>query len=191
MAHHVVGFAGSLRKGSYNKVLLRAAVELAPKSGLDVHVVDLQDVPFYDQDHEAEPPPPVRMLRDAVAAADGVLIATPEYNYGLTAVTKNAVDWVSRPAGSSPIAGKPAAILGASTGLIGTARAQLQLRQSFVFTHTIAMPPPEVLVSQAATKFDADGRLTDEPTRELLDGFLRSFAAWIERIGRAGEWRPG
>lgn len=188
--HRVVGFAGSLRRGSFNKALLRCAVELAPAAGLEIEVHELDGLPLYNQDDEPYPPAPVRALRDAVARADGLLIATPEYNYGVSGVTKNAVDWLSRPPATSPIAGKPAAVMGASRGLIGTARAQLQLRQAFVFTHTIAMPPPEVLVSQAASKFDEQGRLADAATRELLERFLRSFAAWIERIGRAGEWMP-
>lgn len=181
MSLRVVGFSGSLRTGSYNSALLAAANDLAAAAGLELNTFDPGTLPLYNTDLELEPPAPALEWRSAVARADGVLVATPEYNYGLSAATKNAVDWVSRRPGRE-IFHKPAAIMGASTGMVGTARAQLQLRQTFVFTQTPVMPAPELFVANAAEKFDSDGRLVDEPTRELLAVFLHSFAAWIERM---------
>jgi chromate reductase len=178
----VVAFAGSLRRASYNRALLRAAEELVPER-MALTVVTLDDVPLYNQDLEDEGDPPgVTALREAVAVADGLLIATPEYNHGVSGVTKNAVDWLSRPPRHSVLDGKPVAVLGASPGITGSARGQSQLRQAFVFTNSPAMPQPEILVYRAHEKFDDDGRLTDEPTRKYLARFLEAFAAWIDRF---------
>lgn len=175
-------FAGSLRRASYNRALLRACVELAP-AGLALEIVEIADVPLYDEDVErAGEPAGVGRLRAAVRGADGLLIATPEYNHGVPGVTKNAVDWLSRPPRASVLGGKPVAILGASPGMTGTARGQSQLRQAFEFTDSYCLPQPEVLVARAHEKFDADGRLTDEKTREHLGRFLSAFAAWIRRF---------
>jgi chromate reductase, NAD(P)H dehydrogenase (quinone) len=121
-------------------------------------------------------------LRKAVKAADGLLIATPEYNHGVPGVLKNTIDWLSRPPRASALGHKPAAIMGATPGAFGTARAQSQLRQAFVFTDTYAMTQPEVLMAKAHEKFDADGRLTDETTRAFLVTFLQAFAAWVARF---------
>jgi chromate reductase len=178
----VAAFAGSLRRASYNRALLRACVELAP-AGLAIEIASIDDVPLYDEDVErAGEPPGVARLRAAVRAADGVLIATPEYNHGVPGVTKNAVDWLSRPPRASALGGKPVAILGASPGMTGTARGQSQLRQAFEFTDSYCLAQPEVLVARAHEKFDAEGRLTDEKTREHLGRFLAAFAAWIRRF---------
>lgn len=178
----VAGFAGSLRRGSYNRALLAAAAELAPPT-LTITIHALDDLPLYNADVEAEGvPAAVERLRGAVGAADGLLIATPEYNHGVPAVTKNAVDWLSRPPKTSVLNGRPTAILGASPGMTGTARAQSALRQSFVFTNTPAMLQPEVLVARAHEKF-TDGRLTDEATIRFLGTFLAAFEAWIRRLG--------
>jgi chromate reductase len=178
----VLAFAGSLRKGSYNRALLRAAQELAPE-GMSIEIFDLIGVPLYNGDVEAEgDPEAVVQLKQAIRDADGVLMATPEYNHGVAAVIKNAVDWASRPPRAAPLGGKPVAILGASPGTTGTARGQSQLRQAFEFTNSYAMPQPEILVGQAHEKFDAEGRLTDESTRRHLESFLAAFAAWIRRF---------
>lgn len=178
----VVGFAGSLRRGSYNRALLRAVAELAPET-MAFTVASIDDVPLFDQDVEdAGVPAAVEDLRQAVAAADGLLIATPEYNHGVPGVTKNAVDWLSRPPRRSVLDGKPVAILGASPGITGTARGQSQLRQAFVFTNSAVMPQPEVLVYRAREKFDDAGRLVDEPTRDHLRKFLVAFVEWIARF---------
>ena len=183
----VVGVAGSLRQGSYNRALLRAAQQLAPVA-VQIRIHDLSEIPLFNQDVErAGIPSAVAHLRAAVAEADGFLVATPEYNHGVPGVMKNAFDWLSRPPGKSVLNGKPAAIVGASPGITGTARAQSQLRQSFVFTNTPVLPQPEVLVGRAHEKFDSDGRLTDETTRKFLLLFLEEFAKWIGRLAEPRE----
>src|SRR5688572_11320367 len=179
----VAGFAGSLRKASFNRALLRAAVELAP-AGMTIEVLDIGAIPLYDADVEADgDPAPVAEFKLGVGKADGLLIATPEYNLGVPGVTKNVIDWASRPPRKSVLDGKPVAVMGATPGMGGTARGQSQLRQAFVFTNSYAMPQPEVLIRRASEMFDADGRLTDDATREHLAKFLVAFAAWIERVG--------
>ena len=136
---NVVGFAGSLRRGSYNRALLRAATELAPSS-LHILIHELDGIPLYNGDIEAAgAPPSVVQLRDAIRQADGLLIATPEYNHGVPGVLKNTIDWLSRPPRDSVLNGKVAALMGASPGTTGTARGQSQLRQAFVFTNTYAL----------------------------------------------------
>jgi len=178
----VLGFAGSLRKASYNRGLLAAAQALAPPT-LAVKVFDLVDVPLYNADVEAQgDPPAVRDLKAAIAAADGVLIATPEYNHGVPAVTKNAVDWTSRPPKGAALDGKPVGLIGASPGMTGSARGQSQLRQAFEFTNSYAMPQPELLVFRAHEKSDEAGRLTDEATRTFLARYLVAFEAWVRRL---------
>lgn len=178
----VVGIAGSLRQASYNKALLRATRELAPQR-LKIEIHDLTGVPLYNEDVEAAGvPQAVIDLRQAIAAADGLLIATPEYNHGVPGVMKNAFDWLSRPPRRSVLQGKPTAIMGASPGTTGTARGQSQLRQSFVFTDTPVMLQPEVLVGRAHERFDAEGNLTDPKVRDYLVTFLERFIAWIERL---------
>lgn len=175
----VVGIAGSLRRGSYNRALLRTAVELAPP-GLTIVPHEIAAIPLFNADVEAAGvPPAVEILRDALRRADAFLVATPEYNHGVPGVLKNTIDWLSRPPHESVLDGKTVAIMGATTGLVGTARAQDQLRQAFIFTNTCAMMQPEVLVARAAEKFDTDGRLTDEATRRHLARFLERFARWI------------
>ena len=178
----VAGIAGSLRRGSYNRALLRAAVDLAPPA-LHIATHDIGGLPFYNADLETGvAPPAVAELRDAVRRADAVLIATPEYNYGVPGVLKNAIDWLSRPPRASALDGKVAAVMGAAVGMSGTARGQLQLRQAFVFTNTLAMLQPEILIARAHEKFDGDGNLTDLPTRDHLRTFLERFAELIARF---------
>jgi chromate reductase, NAD(P)H dehydrogenase (quinone) len=178
----VLGVAGSLRKGSFNRMLLRAAVELAPP-GMTIGTFELDAIPLYNGDVEAQgDPEPVLEWKDAIRRSGALLIVTPEYNYGVPGVLKNAIDWASRPPGKSVLNGKPAAIMGATPGAFGTTRAQLQLRQAFVFTHTLAVPEPEVLVGKAHEKFDAEGRLTDETTRKFVRQLLEALQAWTERL---------
>jgi chromate reductase, NAD(P)H dehydrogenase (quinone) len=179
----VCGIAGSLRRGSYNRALLRAARDLAPE-GMEVRIFDrLAEIPLYNQDVEAEgDPEPVQALKRAIAEADALLIATPEYNHGVPGVLKNAIDWASRPPRKSVLGGKPAAIFGASPGITGSARAQTQLRQAFVFTDTPTLTQPEILVYRAHEKFDEQGRLTDEKTREFVGKLLHRLADWAHRL---------
>jgi chromate reductase, NAD(P)H dehydrogenase (quinone) len=175
----VLGFAGSLRKGSFNRGLLRAAVEAAP-AGMRIETFDLAAVPLYNYDVEAAGDPEgVAAFKAAIRAADGVLMVTPEYNHGVPGVMKNAIDWASRPPKGAVLDRKPVGIIGASPGITGSARGQSQLRQAFEFTNSYAMPQPELLVFRASDKFDADGRLIDEPTREHLVGYLAALATWI------------
>jgi chromate reductase len=176
---NIVGFAGSLRRGSYNRALLRTSTELAPPM-LRIVIHELDGIPLYNGDLEAAGmPPSVAQLRDAVQAADALLIATPEYNHGVPGVLKNAIDWLSRPSPMSALNGKVAALMGASPAVTGTARGQSQLRQAFVSTNTYALPQPEILVGLAQEKFDAHGRLVHQATRDVLTTFLQRFADLI------------
>ena len=179
-AVRVLGFAGSLRAASYNRALLRAAQEIAPV-GMTIEPFDLASIPLYNGDVETRgAPEPVVAFKAAIRAADAILIVTPEYNHGVPGVLKTAIDWASRPARESPLAGKPAGIMGASPGMVGSARAQTQLRQALTFTNTPAMLQPEVLVARAHEKFNADGRLVDEVTRTFLGTYLAALRTWIE-----------
>ena len=181
----VLGLAGSLRQASYNRFLLRAAQAAAP-AGMVIEAFDLISVPLYNGDVEAQGDPPgVAALKAAIAAADAVLFVTPEYNHGVPAVMKNALDWASRPPRGAALDAKPVGIIGASPGQTGSARGQSQLRQAFEFTNSFAMPQPELLVFRAHEKFDAEGRLTDPPTAEFLGKFLVAFAAWVRRFPQA------
>jgi len=171
----LLGLAGSLRGGSYNRGLLRAAAELAP-AGTVFEEHDLRGLPFYDGDLEAAGDPvSVTELKDAIRRADALVIATPEYNRGLPGVLKNAIDWASRPALASPLAGKPVAIMGATTGFAGTARAQQQLRDALEFPGAIVLQQPEVLVSEAYLRFDGNGDLVDEGVREQIAELLAAL----------------
>ena len=180
----ILGIAGSLRAGSYNRALLRAASEVAP-AGVELKIFDgLAAIPGYNADVEAKgDPEPVVAFKAAIRDADALLIATPEYNYGVPGVLKNAIDWASRPPGKSVLNRKPAALMGATPGSTGTARAQLALRQSFVFTETYVLLRPEVLIARAHEKFDADGRLTDERTRQSVGQLVAALVDWTRRLG--------
>jgi chromate reductase, NAD(P)H dehydrogenase (quinone) len=181
----VLGFAGSLRKGSYNGAVLRAAVELAPPD-VRIETFDLHGIPLYDGDVEAAGlPEAVQRFRARIAAADALLIVTPEYNYSMAGVLKNAIDWASRPP-DQPFRGKPVALAGASVGGFGTARAQYHLRQTCVYLDMVPLNKPEVFVSAAHQKVDAEGRLSDEPSRAAIRALLEALAVWARRLGRAG-----
>ena len=179
----VLGIAGSLRSGSYNRSLIKAAAELAP-AGMQVVTFDrLGEIPLYNEDLEAKGDPrPVAALKTSIKEADALLIATPEYNYGMPGPLKNAIDWASRPAASTPLKGKVALIVGASPGPGGTVRAQLALRQSFVFTQTWALPGPEYALARCEDKFDSNGRLTDDLSRKLLAGRLHALMDFAGRL---------
>ena len=180
----VLGIVGSLRSGSHNRQLMEAARELAPE-WLEIEIFDLADIPLYngDLDTDAARPARVEALKGAIAAADAVLIAPPEYNPSIPGVLQNAIDWASRPGGKSPLAAKPVAIMGASAGALGTARAQQTLKLVLYSTLAMLMPHAGVHVGQVKDKFDGDGHLTDAATREFLAAFVRDFGYWVLRVG--------
>jgi chromate reductase len=179
----VLGMCGSLRKGSYNMAALRAAIELQPPT-MTIEVADISQFPLYNEDVRAQGfPPPVETLRQQIKAADALLFVCPEYNYSMSGVLKNAIDWASRPP-DQPFAGKPAAIMGAAAGMAGGARAQGDLRRSCVFLDIHPINKPEVLIGQAQTKFDASGRLIDEAARGFIRDMLIALEAWTRQIGR-------
>jgi chromate reductase len=178
---HLVGFAGSLRRESFNRALLAAARQVAPE-GMTISAVEIGQLPFYNADVEREGDPmSVAGFKAALQEADGVLIATPEYNGGIPGALTNAIDWASRLPGRAPLTGKPVALMGASPGQIGTARAQVHLRQILGLVHARVLPPPELLLARAHEKFDAQRRLTDEAARKVLATLLDRFARWIHR----------
>jgi chromate reductase len=176
----ILGISGSLRADSHNSALLRAAAKFAP-AGVSVELYQgLRDLPPYDQDFDTEhPPAQVADLRARISAADGVLIATPEYNYGVPGALKNAIDWASRPAATSSLKGKPVAIMGAAPTNFGGVRAQLALRQSFLWIDAKVVGKPEVIVFRSHERFDEGGNLVDEDTRDLLVGLLDALVATI------------
>lgn len=178
----ILGIAGSLRGASYNRGLIRAASEIAP-AGMTVRPYDLAAIPMFNADVEAEgDPPAVTDFKRAIAAADALLIATPEYNHCVPGVLKNAIDWASRPARRSVLTDKPVAIMGASSGRGATARAQAHLRDGLAYTNGFVLPLPEVLVDFAGEKFDDDGNLTDQDTAEEVRDLLVSLVAWTRRL---------
>lgn len=170
----ILGISGSLRAGSYNSMALRAAKGLVPEN-LVLETFDIGGFPGFNQDDEANPPAKVAEFKAAIRAADAILFVTPEYNYSVPGVLKNAIDWASRPYGDSAWSGKPVAVMGASTGVIGTARAQYHLRQTFVFLDMHAVNQPEVMIGQAAQRFDEQGNLTDETTKKLIRQLLEKL----------------
>jgi chromate reductase len=177
----ILGFAGSLRKGSYNRALLRAAAESLPE-GARLEIFDLDEIPPFNQDLEKQMPEIVKGFKAKIKAADAILIATPEHNFSIPGVLKNAIDWASRPYGDNSFEGKPVAIMSASTGMLGGARAQYHLRQTFVFLDMHPINKPEVIVTFARDKIDEQGKLTDETTRKIIKQLLESLVAWTQRL---------
>lgn len=170
----ILGIAGSLRKGSYNRAALRAARQLVP-SQASLEIFELHGIPPYNQDEEQNPPAKVTELKARIRAADAILLVTPEYNYSVPGVLKNAIDWASRPYGDSAWGDKPVAIMGATIGTLGTARAQYHLRQMFVFLDVHTLNQPEVMIANAPQNFDAQGNLTNEQTKGLIRQLLQSL----------------
>jgi chromate reductase, NAD(P)H dehydrogenase (quinone) len=179
---HILGIAGSLRAGSYNRGLLRAAAQLVPE-GVTFSMFDIRDIPPYDADIQTKgDPPQVEDMKRQVIVADALVFATPEYNYSVPGVLKNAIDWASRPPKTCCLRGKPAGIVGASSGESGTMRAQLALRQSFVFTGTLVMVQPEFRLPKAGETCDSNGDLIDEEQRERLRAYLVALVDWARRV---------
>lgn len=178
----ILGIAGSLRKQSWNRGTLRAAQQLVPE-GVELKIFELDGLPLFNQEDEQHPPAKVTEFKAAIRAANAILIATPEYNYSVPGVLKNAIDCASRPYGDSAWSGKPVAILGASVSALGTARAQYHLRQMFVFLDMHPLNQPEVMIAGAQDKFDAQGNLTDEKTRELIRKQLTALVTWSKTLG--------
>jgi chromate reductase, NAD(P)H dehydrogenase (quinone) len=177
----ILGIAGSLRKGSFNRMALHAAQHLAPKDAR-IETFDLHGIPPFNQDEEANPPAAVTEFKKRIRAANAILFATPEYNYGVPGVLKNAIDWASRPYGDSAWEGKPVAIISASGGVLGGARAQYHLRQSFIFLNMHPVNQPEVMIARAHEKFDANGNLNDEMAKKLIAQLLQNLVEWTRRL---------
>jgi len=176
MALTILGIAGSLRKASLNRAVLRAAIELAPPD-VTIDTFDLSPIPLYNGDIELDPPAPVVELKARIRAAGAVLFSTPEYNFSIPGVLKNAIDWASRPYGDNAWQGKPVAIMGASPGALGTARCQYHLRQCFLNIDVIAVTRPEVMLGNAAARFDSTPNLTDPKSREMVARLLEALIA--------------
>ena len=181
----VLGIAGSLRQGSYNRALLRAARELA-LDDMEIQIFDnktLTLIPPYNEDvRQQGDPEAVEILKREIRRADALLFAVPEYNHSMSGVLKNAIDWVSRPLNESPLDGKPIGIMGASIGMSGTARAQMDLRQLCVFTNMLPLNKPQVLIARAAEKFDPDGRLIDEDSRHYVRLLTQALLEWTRKL---------
>ena len=179
----ILGICGSLRKGSYNRMALHAAQKLAPPDAR-VEIYELHQIPVFNQDYEKEPPPAVVDFKQRIRAADAILFATPEYNYSIPGVLKNAIDWASRPFGDNAWNEKPAAIISAAGGIFGGVRGHYHLLQSFVFLNMHAMTMPEIAIGKAAERFDADGNLIDETTKKLLTQMLHNLVDWTRRLAK-------
>jgi chromate reductase len=180
----ILGIAGSLRKASYNKGALRAAQGLCPQ-GAKIEVFDLAGIPVFNQDEEGSPPQRVLDMKARIRAADAILLVTPEYNYGMPGVLKNAIDWASRPYGDNAWSGKPVAIMSAAMSVAGGIRAQYQLRQAFVFLDMDAVVQPEVAIGNAAQRFDGQGNLTDETSKKLVSQLLHNLVRKAQVLGRS------
>lgn len=178
---NIFAFAGSLRKDSYNKALLRAAAELLPEN-TELEIFDLEGIPLFNQDNESQPLAKVKEFKAKIKAADAILIATPEYNYSIPGVLKNAIDCASRPYGDNSFDDKPLAIMGASIGNIATARAQYHLRQSCVFLNMHPLNKPEVMVGVVQQKMDNSGKIVDEKTREMIKSMLVNLVVMTKQL---------
>ena len=176
----LLGIGGSLRRTSHNRALLRAVGELLP-DGVSLTIFErLGDLPLFNSDIPGDPEP-VTALKAAIALSDGLIIATPEYNYSIPGVLKNAFDWASRPVATSPLRGKPVGIVGCAAGMSGSMRAQAHMRQILLFSDAPTLAQPEVLIPRSHERFDADGVLTDEATRDLVRKFAVAMVTHVNR----------
>ncbi len=178
---NILGIAGSLRRDSYNRATLRAAQLLVPDDAR-LEIFELDGIPGFNQDDEQHPPAKVIELKARVRALDAILFVTPEYNYSIPGLLKNAIDWASRPYGDNAWNGKPVAVLGASVGMLGTARAQYHLRQVFVFLNMYPLNQPEVMIANATERFDAAGNLIDEKAKNLIHQLLQNLIVWTRQL---------
>jgi chromate reductase len=179
----ILGIAGSLRQGSYNRLTLLAAEQLLP-DGAKIEIFDLQPIPLFNQDEEKSPPASVTEFKERIRAADAILIATPEYNYGIPGVLKNAIDWASRPYGDNAWNDKPVALMGATPGLLGTARAQILMRPLLSYLNMHTVNQPEVMITKAHEKFDSQGNLTDDASKKLMMQLLQNLVNWTKRLAK-------
>ena len=177
----ILGICGSLRKGSFNRLTLQAAQKLVPPDA-KIEIFELHGIPVFNQDDEMNPPAAVKEFKQRIRAADAILFSTPEYNYSIPGVLKNAIDWASRPYGDSAWNGKPAAVMSAAGGIFGGIRAQYALRQTFVFLNMHALTLPEFALGKASDKFDANGNLIDEASKKLLSQMLQNLVEWTRRV---------
>jgi chromate reductase len=177
----ILGIAGSLRQASFNRAALRAAKSLRPDDA-QLEIFELEGIPGFNQDNERNPPEKVIELKSKVQAADAILFVTPEYNYSFPGVLKNAIDWASRPYGENSWDGKPVAIMGASIGMLGSARAQYHLRQCCIYLNMYPLNSPEIMISYAAERFDANGNLIDDKSKELIAQMLDRLVGWTRQL---------
>ncbi len=180
----ILGFAGSLRKGSYNRALLKETGGLVPDD-VQLEIFELDGIPLFNQDLESQPPEMVKEFKRKIKDADAILIVTPEYNYSIPGVLKNAIDWASRPFGDNSFEGKPVAMMSASTGMLGGSRAQYHLRQSFVFLNMFPISKPEIFVTFAPQKFDANRKLVDQKTKDLIKELLNNLVVWTRKLKKS------
>jgi len=182
----ILGIAGSLRRKSYNRAALRTAQQLAPEDAV-IDIFELDGIPVFSEDDERQPPVKIVELKKRIREADAILFVTPEYNYSIPGGLKNAIDWASRPYGDNAWNGKPVAVMGASLGTLGTARAQYHLRQVFVFLNMLAINQPEVMIANAGQNFDAEGNLTNERTKNSIRQLLTNLVGWTRGLQKAKE----
>ena len=182
----ILGIAGSLRRKSYNRAALRAAQQLAPEDAV-IDIFELDGIPVFSEDDEGQPPVKIVELKKRIREADAILFVTPEYNYSIPGGLKNAIDWASRPYGDNAWNGKPVAVMGASLGMLGTARAQYHPRQVFVFLNMLAINQPEVMIANAGQNFDAEGNLTNEATKNSIRQLLANLVGWTRGLQKAKE----
>lgn len=178
---NILGIVGSLREGSFNRNLMEAARERLPE-GVSLTIANIGGLPLFSEDLEQDMPKAVKTLKQQIESADAILIATPEYNYSVPGVLKNAIDWASRPYGKNSFNDKPVAIMGTSIGMLGSGRAQYHLRQIFVFLNMHPINQPEVILPFASQNFDSEGKLTNETTGRLIKELLVSLAGWSRRV---------
>jgi chromate reductase len=179
----ILGIPGSLRQGSYNRAALRAGQQLVPE-GARIEIFELDGIPPFNQDEEQKPPTRVSLFKARIRAANAILFVTPEYNYSIPGVLKNAIDWASRPYGDSAWDGKPVAVMGASPSTLGTARAQYHLRQVFIYLNMYPLNRPEVMIANAHQRFDEHGNLVDDDTGNHIRQLLVSLVEWTRHFER-------